>query len=108
MKILFVCSQNVLRSPTAEAVFSPRDGLEVLSAGTDDDAECPISADLTEWAEIIFVMEDVHRQRLNKKFGSSLRNKRIIVLGIPDNYEYMDPELVTLLETKVEKYIQVM
>jgi predicted protein tyrosine phosphatase len=107
MKVLFVCSQNVLRSPTAEAVFSPLEGLEVLSAGTDDEAECPISADLIEWAEIIFVMERVHQQRLTKKFGPLLRDKRLIVLGIPDNYEYMDPELVEILKLKVSKFINV-
>jgi predicted protein tyrosine phosphatase len=106
IKALFVCSQNRLRSPTAEAVFSARSDMEALSAGTSADAENPISADLVEWADIIFVMESVHRRRINEKFGSLLRDKRIVVLEIPDKYVYMDPELVTILEEKVPRYLR--
>jgi predicted protein tyrosine phosphatase len=105
MKVLFVCSRNRLRSPTAEAIFADYEGVEVSSAGTSLDAETPISGDLIEWADIIFVMETVHRKRLNQKFGSLLRSKRIIVLGIPDNYEFMDPELIQLLKRVVPSYL---
>jgi predicted protein tyrosine phosphatase len=105
LKVLFVCTQNRLRSPTAEAVFSIDPNLEVLSAGTSPDADNPISSDLIEWAEIIFVMENVHRAKLNRQFGSLLRAKRIVVLGIPDRYRYMDPELIELLRERVPAHL---
>jgi len=96
-KILFVCSQNKLRSPTAEQVFSEIPGLDVLSAGTNHDAVTPLSSELVEWADKIFVMENMHREKLQKRFRSSLKGKKIICLGIPDNFSYMDPELVAIL-----------
>lgn len=101
MKLLFVCSRNRRRSPTAETIFSTYEGVEALSAGTGPDAENPISADLIEWADLVFAMESAHRRRLQQRFAPLLRTKKITVLGIPDNYEYMDPELVRLLEVKV-------
>jgi predicted protein tyrosine phosphatase len=106
MKLLFVCSGNRLRSPTAEAVFSALDGLEAMSAGTSSDAGNPISPDLLAWADIIFVMENIHRRKLNERFGPILKKKRLIVLGIPDQYRYMDPELVRVLKVKVSRYIK--
>ena len=56
MKLLFLCSQNKLRSPTAEAIFSEYEGLEVESAGLNKGAENLLSAEMIEWADIIFVM----------------------------------------------------
>jgi predicted protein tyrosine phosphatase len=105
LNVLFICSQNRLRSPTAESVFSGQPGVDVMSAGTNADADNPVSADLVEWADLIFVMEDHHRSKLNAMFGSLLRAKRVIVLGIPDNYNYMDPELVKVLRERVPKHL---
>lgn len=99
-RVLFVCSQNRLRSPTAEQVFSNRAGFEVASAGTDPAADTPVSPELLEWADMIFVMERAHRNRLMKRFRPHLKSKRIVCLDIPDEYEYMDPGLVRLLEAK--------
>lgn len=100
-RALFICSKNRLRSPTAEAVFGALGGVEVISAGLNADAPTAVSGDLLEWAELIFVMEASHRKRLMKRFGSLLRNKHVIVLGIPDNYGYMDPTLIRLLRRRV-------
>ena len=101
MKLLFVCSQNQLRSPTAEAVFAEYEGLEVDSAGIDRGAEMPLGGDAIQWSDIIFVMEQSHRKKLSKKFQPWLKNKRVVCLDIPDEYEYMDPALVELLKRKV-------
>ena len=98
--ILFICSQNKLRSPTAEVVFSDHPGIEVDSAGLNNDAEIPLSIEQLEWADLIVVMETVHRERLNRRFRKALRGKQISVLNIPDNYRYMQPELITLLKSK--------
>ncbi len=103
--ILFVCSRNRLRSPTAEQVFSSRRDIEVASAGTNHDADTPLTADLVSWADIIFVMEKAHRTKLQKRFKASLKKARVICLDIPDDYEFMDPVLVRLLETRVPRYL---
>jgi predicted protein tyrosine phosphatase len=106
-KLLFVCSENRLRSPTAEAVFSQYDGIEAIGAGTNADAETPVSGDLIEWADIILVMEKMHRNKLSKKYKSLLKNKRLVVLEIPDHFACMQPELIQLLKTKVSKIIPI-
>ncbi len=100
-KALFVCSQNRLRSPTAEDVFSKLPGVECASAGTDDLANVPLDPELIEWADTIYVMETSHRNRISRKFKRYLAGKKIVVLNIPDEYEYMQPALVAVLERKV-------
>jgi predicted protein tyrosine phosphatase len=105
-RVLFICSQNRLRSPTAEQVFSGREGFEVASAGLSPEAEVPVSADLLEWADVIFVMERVHRTRLASKFSRHLQSKRIICLDIPDDFEFMDATLVRILEAKVGPFFR--
>lgn len=104
-RVLFICSQNRLRSPTAEQVFANHPGIECMSAGTNHDAENPLTAELVEWAEIIFVMEKAHRIKLTSRFRKHLHNKRVICLDIPDNYEYMEPTLVSLLKAKVSGFL---
>ena len=105
MKLLFICGKNRLRSPTAEAVFAEYPGIEVESAGIDRDAETPVGADAIAWADLILVMEKTHRRKLTAKFQYCLKDKRIVCLDIPDNYEYMDPELVEILEQKMSSLI---
>lgn len=100
-KLLFICSRNKLRSPTAEAIFCDYEGLEVESAGLNHDAEVTVSVEQLEWADIIFVMEKVHRSKLAKKFKPFLKGKRVICLDIPDEYDYMDINLIHLLKNKV-------
>lgn len=100
-RLLFVCSRNRLRSPTAEAAFAEYEGLEVESAGIDRDAETPLSSEAIQWADTIFVMEKSHRSKLSQKFQPWLKGKRVICLDIPDRFEYMEPALVELLQKKV-------
>jgi predicted protein tyrosine phosphatase len=97
---LFICGRNRLRSPTGENIFQGRGGFETSSAGLNPDADVQVSPELLEWADLIFVMETAQRLKLTKKFSEHLRDKKIICLGIPDDYEYMDPELIRLLEAK--------
>lgn len=103
--VLFVCSANRLRSPTAEQVFSTWPGIETDSAGISNGAEVSLSSEQIEWADIIFVMEKAHRSKLNRKFRSSLSGKRVICLDIPDDYEFMDPVLVRILESRVGRFL---
>lgn len=104
-RVLFICSQNRLRSPTAEQVFSTIDGLEVTSAGLNNDAETPVTPEVLQWADLIFVMEKAHRNKLQAKFRPYLNDKRVICLNIPDVYDFMDPTLVTLLRAKVPPFL---
>ncbi|MEQ1564198.1 MAG: phosphotyrosine protein phosphatase [Myxococcota bacterium] len=106
MNVLFVCSRNRLRSPTAEAVFAGRAGLEVDSAGTADDAEQGVDGELLAWADLVVVMEARHKRALTKRFPRALRGKRLVVLDIPDRFEFMDPELVALLEQRVTPHLR--
>jgi predicted protein tyrosine phosphatase len=103
--LLFICSQNRLRSPTAEQIFADHQGIETASAGLNNDAENPVTPELIGWANIIFVMEHTHRNKLSAKFKKYLSNKRVICLDIPDEYEYMDPVLINLLKVKVLRHL---
>jgi predicted protein tyrosine phosphatase len=103
-RVLFLCSRNRLRSPTAEHLFADHPGMECASAGLAPDAEHPLSAELVEWADVIFVMEKRHRAKLVAKFGRHLAGRRIICLDIPDDYDYMAPALVELLKARVGRF----
>jgi len=103
--VLFVCSRNQMRSPTAEQVFSGRAGIEVASAGIDPRCKEPVTPELLAWAEVIFVMEKSHRNKLLKHFRASIKNQKIVVLGITDDYEYMDKRLVRLFEALVPRHL---
>ena len=103
--ILFVCSQNKLRSPTAEAVFSELEGFDVRSAGLNNDAEIHLCIEDVLWADCIFVMEQAHKRKLRKRFKEHLTNQKLICLGIPDNYDYMDSELIKILKKGVPQFI---
>ena len=103
--VLFICSQNKLRSPTAEQVFADWPGIEVSSAGTNNDAENPLSAEQIEWADIVFVMERAHRTKVQNRYRSALKGKRLICLHIPDDYDFMDPLLIQLLKAKVPQHL---
>lgn len=105
-KALFICTQNRLRSPTAEQIFASWPDVDTDSAGLGNDATVPLSPEQIEWANIIFVMEKAHRNKLTSKFQRFLNGKRIICLDIPDEYEYMQPELIRLLEAKVGKFLR--
>ncbi len=103
--ILFICSQNKLRSPTAEAVFSDYKGWDVRSAGLNNDAEVPLGAEDVEWADVIFVMEQAHKKKLKHRFRELLKNQKIVCLDIPDIYNYMDSELIKILTNKVPQFV---
>lgn len=75
------------------------------SAGLDDSCGNPVTPELVEWADIIFVMERSHRNKLQKRFKPHLKRARVIVLNIPDDYQFMDPLLVRLLEARVPQHL---
>ncbi len=102
MKVLFVCTANKLRSPTAEDVFRNYPGIEALSAGTDSEAPRPLTKELVASADLIFAMENHHREWIRRKCKQRPADHKIVTLHIPDEYERGDPELVNLLQAKVK------
>ncbi len=102
---LFVCSRNRLRSPTAEAVFGHLPDVETASAGTADDADNPLTGELVEWADAIFVMEHVHRTRVQRRFRRHLNGKRVVCPDIADDYAFMDPALMALLTKRMARFL---
>ena len=101
INVLFVCSRNQWRSPTAEKVWRSHSALSVRSGGTSPNARRRVSEQDIHWADAIFVMEEKHKSRLLAEYGRMLEHKAIHVLDIPDQYRYMDPELVEELERSV-------
>ena len=82
-------------------MFADRPGVEVLSAGTAPDAEARVSADLVEWADLVVAFEGRHQRHLQRAFGPLLRDTRVVVLGVPDEFAFGDPALVNLLRARV-------
>lgn len=105
MNILFVCSRNKWRSFTAETIFKDHPDHQVKSAGTSPSARVKVNSKHILWADLIFVMEKEHRQKIRQNFNDVLSDKELVVLDIPDDYQYMDEELIQELEAKVSIYI---
>jgi predicted protein tyrosine phosphatase len=104
-KLLFVCSRNRCRSLTAEWTFRGVPGISVKSAGTESQARIKVTEGLLGWADTIFCMEKKHVDRLRDKFPEAVRQKALFCLNIPDDYEFMDPELVELLRGAVSEHV---
>jgi predicted protein tyrosine phosphatase len=97
LHVLFLCSRNQWRSPTAEQVWRRHPRVEARSAGLSSAARRVVSEADLAWADVVLVMEDKHRSRLLGEHRDVLGDKPVHVLDIPDDYRYMDPELVELL-----------
>ncbi len=102
LKLLFVCTVNRMRSATAHKIYEIDDRFEVKSAGTDKSANIVLTEELLNWADSIVVMENHHRNHIRKHFPHIYKNKRIVCLYIPDDYDYMETELIVILKNKVE------
>jgi predicted protein tyrosine phosphatase len=105
VNILFICSRNKWRSATAETIYKNHADHQVRSAGTEPSARIKISAKLIIWADLIFVMEKKHKQRIAERFAEEIYEKEIIILDIPDDYQYMDEELIDEIKAKVADYL---
>ena len=104
-KILFVCAQNKIRSLTAEKMFSGSLHHQVRSRGVANDARVKLTAGDLGWADLIFVMEKNHKDRIAKKFSEHLTGKRIICLFIEDIYEPMEPALIEELRRTLAPHL---
>lgn len=105
MNILFVCSRNKWRSATAETIYKNHSEHQVRSAGTEPSARIKLNAKHVIWADLIFVMERKHKQRIEEKFSEEIADKKIVIMDIPDEYQYMDKELIEELNSKTLDYL---
>ena len=104
-QLLFVCSRNQWRSPTAAALFKDNDLYVARSAGTSDSARIKITAGSISWADKIFVMEKRHLAIIHQKYASEIEDKSIFNLNINDDYQYMDAELISILRSRLAEYL---
>lgn len=91
-----------MRSATAHKIYETDTRFEVKSAGTDRSASTVLTEDLLNWAESVVVMEKHHRNHIRKHFPDIYKNKRIVCLYIPDDYDFMQTELISILKDKLE------
>lgn len=101
MNILFICSRNKWRSPTAELMFKNNPSYNARSAGTASSARIKINEKLLNWADTVFVMEKRHRTQIQGKFPDLYPDLRIITLDIPDDYQFMDEELIEVIKLSI-------
>lgn len=106
LKVLFICSRNRWRSPTAERIFTGADGIQARSAGTETGARRKVTAGQIGWADLVLVMEKKHLRRLQARFPEELASKRVGCLNIPDDYQFMQPELITRLRAAVSPHLE--
>ena len=106
MNILFVCSANIDRSRTAEAIFTARyPEHRFKSAGTNQEIcqECSstvVTKDHLDWADHTFVMEEKHLGYLHE-LDPLLDDQEVTVLDIPDGFKYLGANLIAILDEKV-------
>lgn len=105
INLLFICSMNQWRSPTAESIYRKQSHVRVRSRGTSRNARRTVSAEDLKWADIVFVMEDKHKDRLHSEYPGLIRHKVLHVLDIADVYRYMDPELVSEITAGVDSIL---
>ncbi|MBL4774135.1 MAG: phosphotyrosine protein phosphatase [Alcanivoracaceae bacterium] len=105
LNLLFICSRNQWRSPTAETIWRNSKNYNSRSAGTSPNAKRTVRSTDIRWADIIFVMESKHKNRLIAKFNRMLGHKRVHVLDIPDEYQFMDSELIVELKISVKPFL---
>jgi predicted protein tyrosine phosphatase len=104
-QLLFVCSRNQWRSPTAAALFKSSQLYVAKSAGTSDKARIKLTANLINWADQIFVMEKRHAAIIRQNYSDLVVDRSIDILNISDDYQYMDPELIEVLESRLAEYL---
>ncbi len=105
MNVLFICSKNLWRSPTAERVYCNDPRLAVRSRGLSPKAARRISPEDLHWADVIFVMENEHLAKLRSLHRNALGQRPVHVLEIPDQFQLMDRRLITLIRDRVDSHL---
>jgi predicted protein tyrosine phosphatase len=104
-KLLFVCTANRQRSPTAERIYKDDPRFEVRSAGTHAFPGNDITVDVLKWADTVVVMEERHAREIRSRFPGEADEVEIIVLDIPDVFQYMDQHLQREIRDRFEAVV---
>ncbi|GHD99787.1 protein-tyrosine phosphatase [Defluviimonas sp. 20V17] len=104
MRVLFICSSNLIRSPTAERHFADRPGIETMSAGVGSDAIRPLTAALVTWADLILTMEEGYADQVRDRFADELSDTPMVSLDVPDRFKRDGADLKALLECRCRKW----
>jgi predicted protein tyrosine phosphatase len=99
-KISVVCGRNKRRSRTAEYIFKNDNRFQIRSAGISSQSDVQINEKLINWANIIFVMDNGQRNRIQNQYRN-LDIPEIHSLDISDDYEYLDEDLINMLDTRI-------
>jgi len=102
MNVLFICNQNQNRSKTAEEIFKSR--FNTKSAGLYNSKL--VTEKQISWADTIIVMEEFQRSEIAKRFPKQYMLKHILSLDIPDVYTYNQPELINILNSKIDELFE--
>ncbi|MES2379197.1 MAG: protein-tyrosine-phosphatase [Bacteroidota bacterium] len=102
--ILVVCGKNKRRSRTAEYMFKNDQRFSIRSVGLSPKSDRKISENDLNWASLVLVMETDHRSKI-KEIYRHVQIPKIEVLNIPDEYEYLDEELIQILDDKVNESV---
>lgn len=94
--LLFICSGAIDRSPCAASLIPGS-----KFAGIGPLTETPVTKELIDWAEEIFVMEFWHKEELLKQFPEV---GEIIVLNVSNDFLRYDPELERILRERLKGY----
>jgi predicted protein tyrosine phosphatase len=105
MRVLFVCHYNRKRSATAERIFDKDPAHDVRSAGTSEDALVRINLHMLDWADVVFTMDDDQLRQMSRMFPGHPGLKKVVCLDIADKYDFLDPELVSLLRTRTAPHL---
>lgn len=103
--VLFICEGNLHRSPTAERLYATTPGLKPRSAGLSSLARVQVTEELLAWADVIFVMERRLRRMLRQRFPNRVAATPLVCLDVPDDYQLMQPELITELRRRLEPHL---
>ena len=106
VRTLFICQFNRKRSATAERVFAKDPTLDVLSAGTSEDALVRVNERMLDWADIVFVMDGEQLRDLQRMFPEHRAFERLVCLEIEDDYHFLDPQLITLLQERTLPHLE--
>jgi predicted protein tyrosine phosphatase len=105
-RILFVCGKNQWRSPTAEKIYRDDPRIQVRSAGVSGKSRHQVSEGDLSWAGLVVVMEQRYKAKILATFRDHSKLLRIVSLDIPDEYQFMDVELITLIREGVEFHLK--
>lgn len=103
--LLVVCGRNKKRSRTAEFIFKNDKRFNIRSVGLSPKSDRKIAETDLNWADLVFVMESKQKAKLQDQF-CHVEIPDIEILHIPDDYEFMDEELVEMLTEKINDTVR--